>query len=984
MRYVANFLVTLSFLGSSCSSKLTENDFIEENINALKLHRYKCQSLEVSFLFWLEKYESNEHAIFCALQVIKNKNIESKQAFWVFLHNIFTKKNEVKKAAFALKQLKNAKTLTISERWHFLGPFQIGKPEFDGNPAYDNKISIEKRWDSTFLAYSELTNQAIVKWVQVLSQNGVIYLDVNVNWNNLISSLQSMAVTEWQGVLVNDIVVTKDSDVQVQCLGVNVFYVNDMVINADVYHRQEYWYPLSLSLGIYTIKVPVRAKVNTKVKCSIEVLKKRSLIFHYVKFSPDLVSGNLFAPYVSILVSNMNPKETLSIKSLKTTSNDLIGLSAELFSNFEIYPGQISNIILKLTSSFANVESSCKNDLFAVNLLFKVSDGQEQEMLLNLRCREVNQSFLFTFIDHDGSVQHAAAIQPLSPCLLEKCPVLLTLHGTGVTAQNQADSYKYMKNGKFLFGVDKLWLLAPTRHGAHNWEGPGELTALTSVKELSMLTLKYSGYFSKCADSDLIVFAGHSMGGHGAWQVSVHNPDRALAVISGAGWLSKEDYGDSNLFYHFDVSISYIDPAIKLVQEACINENHADKHASNLKGIYVMIRVGADDKTVHPYFSRRMFRLLKANNVNVTYNEIKGKEHWWWDTNKPNDGGVTNDFQIRSFATNAVNNYERLHKTSECSRESCSQANGKLKYTKAEERRNFGNYHFVVFNPASFNGGRGIYVIQQKFPMLKSELKIEIKEKDVHISTINLLCIRVAEPVIDPVMWQEKHIYIDGFEIQKPNQELPWFLCLINGIWNVCEGKVYERDISTYGPARRIAENPFHISICDNGNNEESSVLLNSAIFLSNLFQSTSDTTVLIKRLNVLPDVILDNMILIGTENCTKHMGLRKLVNFTSSGLRIGQCHLQGENISALYLLPHNNRLILFLTAQNAENIRTTVLRSSFPTIPPMTRSPFSNLVPDYLIFSSEILPKGPGAFLCAGFWSNEWTYDIKTSSCTC
>ena len=37
-----------------------------------------------------------------------------------------------------------------------------------------------------------------------------------------------------------------------------------------------------------------------------------------------------------------------------------------------------------------------------------------------------------------------------------------------------------------------------------------------------------------------------------------------------------------------------------------------------------MIRIGADDKTVHPYFSRRMFRLLKANDVNVTYNEFPG------------------------------------------------------------------------------------------------------------------------------------------------------------------------------------------------------------------------------------------------------------------------------------------------------------------------------------------------------------------------
>lgn len=63
----------------------------------------------------------------------------------------------------------------------------------------------------------------------------------------------------------------------------------------------------------------------------------------------------------------------------------------------------------------------------------------------------------------------------------------------------------------------------------------------------------------------------------------MHHPDKALAVISAAGWLSKEDYGDSNLFYHHDVSVSHTDHMTKSIQESCIAENQADKHASNLK-----------------------------------------------------------------------------------------------------------------------------------------------------------------------------------------------------------------------------------------------------------------------------------------------------------------------------------------------------------------------------------------------------------------
>ena len=50
-------------------------------------------------------------------------------------------------------------------------------------------------------------------------------------------------------------------------------------------------------------------------------------------------------------------------------------------------------------------------------------------------------------------------------------------------------------------------------------------------------------------DHDLLLFEGHSMGGHGAWHLATHFPDRALAVIALAGWNRKEDYGDSNLFF---------------------------------------------------------------------------------------------------------------------------------------------------------------------------------------------------------------------------------------------------------------------------------------------------------------------------------------------------------------------------------------------------------------------------------------------------
>ena len=41
------------------------------------------------------------------------------------------------------------------------------------------------------------------------------------------------------------------------------------------------------------------------------------------------------------------------------------------------------------------------------------------------------------------------------------------------------------------------------------------------------------------------------MGGHGAWQLATHYPDRAIGLVSLAGWIKKEEYGDSNLFFRY-------------------------------------------------------------------------------------------------------------------------------------------------------------------------------------------------------------------------------------------------------------------------------------------------------------------------------------------------------------------------------------------------------------------------------------------------
>lgn len=62
---------------------------------------------------------------------------------------------------------------------------------------------------------------------------------------------------------------------------------------------------------------------------------------------------------------------------------------------------------------------------------------------VDLECRDIRkQSFLTSFVDHDGSIAQAGVILPIGSGVNVEAPVLLSLHGTGITPLSQADAYK--------------------------------------------------------------------------------------------------------------------------------------------------------------------------------------------------------------------------------------------------------------------------------------------------------------------------------------------------------------------------------------------------------------------------------------------------------------------------------------------------------------------------------------------------------------
>jgi dienelactone hydrolase len=484
------------------------------------------------------------------------------------------------------------------------------------------------------------------------------------------------------------------------------------------------------------------------------------------------------------------------------------------------------------------------------------------------------------------------------------------------------------------------------------------LTSMTALERLYEISSKVS--WMPEVNPRKVVFAGHSMGGHGAWQLATHYPDSALAVVSAAGWISKEDYGDSNLFFRHDIGVSFTDMGLKAILEDCVAENMADLHISNLRGIPVLARIGAIDRTVHPYYVRRMVRLLEQEGVNVSYAELPEKEHWWWDTWSENDGGVNSDPAVRKFieyyTVPIPGKDSKRMVNSQCHKneEGCSSMADEWKYGvggtmfSSEPGRLMGHFVLTVINPSSHDGLRGVRVILQHIPMRISKVEIVIQTSSAVLQTSNVKMLQLESSPLAPVQWQRMtSIMINGnnvTNISSPATSL-CFYQQDDGSWTLVSNSHVAIALSRYGPARRVAESQFLIVVGTAGDDIAGAVM-QMALYIANLFHLTSDTLAPIvteKEARSLQDgynlIILglpeDNGLLVETLLSTP-------ISYDNKEFSLGDCRFSSSHTGVATLAFHSRQRQALILTGNSVSALKDIVHLATPTIPPMTRSPVS------------------------------------------
>jgi pimeloyl-ACP methyl ester carboxylesterase len=231
-----------------------------------------------------------------------------------------------------------------------------------------------------------------------------------------------------------------------------------------------------------------------------------------------------------------------------------------------------------------------------------VHDSRE----LTLQCAAPTDLHVRTFrSDIDGSVQYYA-VRPAVGDGGDRPPALvLTLHGASVEGRGQAAAY-----------ASKPWchIVAPTnrRPFGFDWEDWGRLDAM---EVLDLATARLG------TDPRRTYLTGHSMGGHGTWQVGVHFPDRFAAIAPSAGWTS---------FWSYTGSAQYENPTPveqMLVRAKSASDTLALSRNYLQQGVYILH--GDRDDNVPVSQARTMREHLAGYHPNFAYYERPGAKHWW-------------------------------------------------------------------------------------------------------------------------------------------------------------------------------------------------------------------------------------------------------------------------------------------------------------------------------------------------------------------
>lgn len=543
----------------------------------------------------------------------------------------------------------------------------------------------------------------------------------------------------------------------------------------------------------------------------------------------------------------------------------------------------------------------------------------------------------------DGSVQQCSILPPTDwPGKISRNPkpqkVVLSLHGAGVDSYAQVTAYS--RKNDFM-------IIAPTnrRPFGFDWQDWGRLNAFEAL-QLGARSMKLGEM--------QVYLTGHSMGGHGTWHLAANHPDRFVAIAPSAGWASFDTYGGRPM------------GALRDMWLAADGASDTIALVSNLKSIPAYILHGTADDNVPVAEAHTMEKALVATGAKPSTHFQEGAGHWWDGDAAPGVDCVDWPGIFELFRSAPV-----------------QPTPTEIDFTSVDPSVNAIDHWIELVQPLRY--GERLHV-KASFDKTLSRLVV---------ATENVRRFRL----LSAFPWPLRSCEIDGHELtgqfpacfvrsgdewtqDKSGSDFP------DSFWDELHGgwALGEKTPGFSGPFKRAFDHDFVLVYGSHGTAEENRELFERA---------RSDLEAWWYRANGTPELMSDetfrgryssigdvrrNVILYGNADTNTAwswlLGEDGPIQVKRGSLKLGSREWKGEDLGAVFVRPlrgewpAKNGAGCLVGAFADTGVRGARLD--------YTLAPFTSGVgyPDYALFSSDVLAKGDGGVLAAGWFDFAWKLD--------
>lgn len=712
-------------------------------------------------------------------------------------------------------------------------------------------------------------------------------------------------------------VATEDSVMMLDAAGHNMVYVNGEPRNGDIYSYGYVQVPVAIHRGTNEF---LFATGRGKLRASLVSPRAPQMILTGDPTMPDLVTGERTETWAAVVIANATREPARDLELVTeidgrrhtTRLPTMLPVSVRKMG-FEIAARGIrkgGEVTLKLV-----LRNRADHNRIVDKAEFK------------LRVREPHQTRKITFVSGiDGSVQYYA-VNPTSGNITEhnRPALFFTLHGASVEAIGQADAY-----------APKNWgvLVAPTNRRPYgfDWEEWGRMDAL---EVLNLATKRFH------PAPDRVYLTGHSMGGHGTWNLGANFPNRFAAIGPSAGWISFWSYAGSERSEKPDAIEEMLLRGMANADTMGLSTNYAQL------GVYMLH--GEADDNVPISEERRMRAHLQTFDHDFDWHEQPGAGHWWGNSDEPGAACVDWPAMFDFFARHRLPADDQVRRV-----------------------------NFTTMNPGVSASDHWVTIAQQQHPLRASrvELQFDPLKRRFLGKTENVATLELAFP--GRPQTGELILQLDGrsrTNTVAAGQTNIWLRDTSQG-WETTEKPATAmKGPWRAGPFKEAFQHRMVFVYATHGTPEENAWAFAKARFDAEQFQYRGNGSIdILADTEFKPAKFPDrSVILYGNRDSNSAwptLLADSPVQVGRDEIKMGDHEYRRPDLGCIFVQPRrdsNTASVAVVSGTGINGLRLTDRLSYFTS---------GTGYPDCLILSPEILEKGTDGILAAGFFGNDWSVE--------